>query len=132
MGGRGALVPVVLMFVHSAPALASGSASIRAHELASAPLVDGQEIGTVAFAAAMDFTADGRLLIYDAFNEIPLAGGSTIGPWSVFALDLVANRPLSLIDPTPGVNVGNPALSQASDTFLLVDVRPRRARSWSG
>lgn len=94
-----------------------------------APLLDGQPIGSVQFAQIMDFTADGQFLIYDAFSVIPVADGTSVGLWSVFALDLANDRTLTLVEPTVGLNVGNPALSQTSDNFLTLDVGSDQAVS---
>lgn len=87
-----------------------------------APLLDGRSVGTVAFAEIMDFTADGRFLVYDAFNVIPVAGGDDLGLWSIYAVDLQDEQPRMLVEPVPGVNIGNPSLSQTSDNYMVFDV----------
>lgn len=87
-----------------------------------APLIDGERIGTVEFAEILDFSADSKMLVYDAFNRIPVAGGDDLGLWSVYAYDLGNDRILSLVEPEPDVDVGNPSLAQTSDSFMAVDV----------
>jgi hypothetical protein len=87
-----------------------------------APLIDGQAIGTVLFAEVMDFTADSRFLLYDAFDQIALPDGGRRGFYSVYALDLENDRTLLVVDPDPGVDVGNPSLAQTSDNYLVLDV----------
>ncbi len=87
-----------------------------------APLIDGQAIGTVRFAETMDFTADSRFLIYDAFNEIPVDSGDDLGLWSIYALDLESEQTLTLVEPQEGLAIGNPSISQTSDNFMAFDV----------
>lgn len=88
----------------------------------AAPSIDGQQIGTVEFADVMDFTADGRFLIYDAYNSVPVAGSEDLALWSVYAYDLLLRRTLVVVPPVPGHAVGNPSLRNTSDNFLLLDV----------
>jgi hypothetical protein len=84
-----------------------------------APVIDGTETeGVVAYAQTLDFTADGRNLIYDALNVLPFPGGFQLNLWSIYALDMDQGRTRSLVDPIPGLNISNPALSQTSDNFL--------------
>ncbi|MFN8545249.1 MAG: M4 family metallopeptidase [Candidatus Binatia bacterium] len=87
-----------------------------------APALDGGGLDTVLFAASMDFTADGRLLLYDAFNAITLTDGTGTGVWSIYALDLVGDTTLVVLPPTPGFDVAYPSLSQTSDNFLVFDL----------
>lgn len=97
------------------------SGAVQRFELRAA-LVDGQAIGTVAYAETMEFTADGRFLLYDALNVIPIGNGTDLNLWSIFALDLANDRTLTLLEPVQGMDIGNPALSQTSDNFLAFDV----------
>lgn len=87
-----------------------------------APLVDGQAIGTVLYAEVMDFSVDGRFLVYDAFDQIDLGNGESTSFFSIYALDLANDRTLDLVSPRPGISVGNPALAQTSDNFLAFDI----------
>jgi len=87
-----------------------------------APVFDGDfSIGTILWADAMDFTADGRFIIYDALNVIKLSDGSQIGVWSIYAIDLVTGQTQTIVPPTPGFDIGYPALSQTSDNFITFD-----------
>jgi len=86
-----------------------------------APQLDGGGLDTVLYADTMDFTADNRFLVYDAFNQISVAGDNPVTLWSIYALDVQNDQTLVLIPPTPGVDIGNPALSQTSDNFLAFD-----------
>ena len=86
-----------------------------------APALDGGAIDTVLYADSMDFTADGRFLVYDALNRIQLPGAEFFDAWSIYAIDLASGETLILVPPTRGLDVGFPQLSQASDNFLTFD-----------
>lgn len=88
-----------------------------------APVFDGDlSIGTILWADAMDFTADGRFIIYDALNVVKLNDESQIGVWSIYAIDLATGQTQTIVPPTPGFDIGYPALSQTSDNFITFDV----------
>lgn len=78
----------------------------------AAPSIDRQQIGPLKFADGMDFAADGRFLIYYAYNVVPVAGGEDLGLWSVYAYDLLLRRTLVVVPPVPGLDVGNPLAQQ--------------------
>jgi hypothetical protein len=101
--------------------LRNGSSNTTTYAL-EAPAVDGGLLDTVRYADTMDFTADGKSLVYDALNEIELVSGSSVSAWSIFALDLESGHSLPLVPPSPGLDVANPALSQRSDGFIAFDV----------
>jgi Zn-dependent metalloprotease len=83
------------------------------------PALDGSSpVDAVLFADAMDFTADGRVIVYDALSELRLAGGSRIALWSIYAIDLQTERTFALVPPVPGLDIGFPSLSQTSDDFV--------------
>jgi len=85
-----------------------------------APLIDGGTINVVK-ADAIDFSSDGQLIVYDAFNNIRFDDGSSIGLWSVYAVDLTKNLTFVLVPPTVGFDIGFPAFSQTSDEILTFD-----------
>jgi len=85
------------------------------------PELDGGGLNTVQFADAMDFTADGRYLAYDALNTFQLLDGTASAVWSIYALDLQTETTLVLLPPQPGVNFAFPNFSQTSDNFLTFD-----------
>ncbi len=94
-----------------------------------APATEGAVINSVAYAEAMDFTSDNRYLIYDAYNVLKFQDGSSIGVWSIYALDLETEQTLPLVGPFTDADVGFPSLSQTSDhliTFDLVDAETGR------
>ena len=93
-----------------------------------APVLGGVSTHTILCADAMDFTADGKYIIYDAFNVIQLDDGSQLEVWSIYAIDLVTEQTLALVPSVPGLNIGYPALSQTSDNFITFDVHNKDTR----
>ncbi|MBI1733218.1 MAG: M4 family metallopeptidase [Gammaproteobacteria bacterium] len=85
-----------------------------------APAIDGGTINVVT-ADAMDFSRDGKSLIYDAFNEVTYTGGSALGLWSIYAVELSTSQIRMIVAPIQGLDTGFPALSQTSDRFLTFD-----------
>jgi uncharacterized repeat protein (TIGR01451 family) len=86
-----------------------------------APALDGGATAAIVFADAMDFIASGRFLFYDALNRISFPGGQ-VELWSIYALDLVTEQTLIIVPPTPGLVIGFPALSQASENFITFEL----------
>jgi uncharacterized repeat protein (TIGR01451 family) len=87
-----------------------------------APLLDGVSDIDVVQADVMDFTADGRLLIYDAFNAISFDDGTSIGLWSIYAIDLLTENTIALVPPIPGLDIGFPSIAKTSDHHITFDV----------
>ena len=87
-----------------------------------APTIDAGTTDTILNADTMDFTADGRFLMYDALNELRVAGGQPVQTWSIFTLDLDTETTQTIVPPTIGMDIANPALSQTSDNFVTFDV----------
>jgi Zn-dependent metalloprotease len=88
-----------------------------------APVMDGDySINTIRYADAMDFTADGKYLYYDAFNVIGLADGSEVGAWSIYAIDLMTGETFAVLPPVPGLEIGWPELAQTSSSHITFSV----------
>lgn len=87
-----------------------------------APTIDAGTTDTILNADVMDLTADGRFLIYDAVNELRVAGGQPVQTWSIFTLDLDTEVTQTIVPPSIGMDIANPALSQTSDNFVTFDV----------
>lgn len=97
-----------------------GAGSGQVYTLTS-PDVDGVILNTVLFADQMDFSADNRFLVYDAFNEVSLVGGASYEAWSIYALDMTTGNTLVVVSPDPDLDIGNPAISQTNDGFLTFE-----------
>ena len=65
---------------------------------------DGAEM-PIGYADAMDFTADGRILIYDAYSEVSLPDGTVVGNWGIYSLDLERGITSPLILPEQGTGI---------------------------
>ncbi|MFI5399241.1 MAG: M4 family metallopeptidase [Candidatus Binatia bacterium] len=86
-----------------------------------APALDGGLTDTVLNGDVMNFTSDGRSLIYDALNQLQLSDGSQVLAWSIYALDIDAGVTQTLVPPTRGFDIDNPALSHTRDNFITFD-----------
>ncbi|MCZ6854986.1 MAG: M4 family metallopeptidase, partial [Gammaproteobacteria bacterium] len=87
----------------------------------AAPLIDGATANTIVQADVIDFTADNRFLIYDALNAI-VVEGSTVGVWSIYAIDLTTGATLVIVPPILGLDIGFPNIAQTSDSHVTFDV----------
>jgi hypothetical protein len=83
-----------------------------------APALDGSSSNTILYADAMDFSADGDLLVYDALNVLRLQDGSRVDSWSIYGLDLQTRRTFYIVAPQPGLNASFPSLGNTSDNFI--------------
>ena len=77
------------------------------------------------YASTVNFTADGRWLIYDALSLVTVSGDEDQllqrGQWSLHALDLQTGRGFRLIPPKRGIHYAFPALGQINDNLLTFD-----------
>lgn len=87
-----------------------------------APGTEGARLDIIRFADAMDFTADGQTLIYDAYSEIKAEGGQVFGGWTLYALDLRTDTIRTLIDLNEGLDFGNPSLGNVRSHLLTYEV----------
>jgi Zn-dependent metalloprotease len=79
----------------------------------------GVESDTIAFADVLDWFRDGKILIYDAFNQIQQSSGPPLEYWTFNLLRIETKDSLPALPPQPrGISVGNPQF--ASTTSLVV------------
>ncbi|HFC53921.1 MAG TPA: M4 family peptidase [Gammaproteobacteria bacterium] len=83
--------------------------------------MDGSLLNTVAYAGAMDFTADNRYIFYDALNRATLANGKLVGVWSIYALDLVSGDTVSLFPPMKDIGLASPSLSNLNPALITFE-----------
>jgi bacillolysin len=88
--------------------------------LVSPATEDGTTAG-VLFADTLQFTANQRFLVYDAFNVLNLSDGSQTGLWSISAIDFATLQTYTLVPPTPGLDIGNPSIARTSDDFFTFE-----------
>jgi bacillolysin len=82
---------------------------------------DAGSTKTVLSADALDFTSDGKYIVYDAFNVIKSNEGEDIGVWSIYAIDIENEQTIVLLPPVADLDIAYPALSQTSDSFITFD-----------
>jgi len=87
------------------------------------PTIDGVPVSTVLFAHILDFTSDGKYLIYDALNKMKFADNTDIGLWSIYAIDLTTEETLTIVPPINGLDIGNPSISQTSDNYITFEAQ---------
>ncbi len=90
------------------------------------PLTDqsgGATQATVLYVDALDISADGRFIYYDALNRLIFPGGGFIETWSISFIDRQAGSIQNLIPPLPNYSVGNPSFGQTRAELLTFDVR---------
>jgi len=85
------------------------------------PINDGAGSYPIAYADSMDFSPDGRTLVYDALTNVTQPGGSVNQIWSMYALDIDNEIYTSLLAPIAGVAVGNPVFAQTTDSVLAFE-----------
>ncbi|MEE9445999.1 MAG: M4 family metallopeptidase, partial [Cocleimonas sp.] len=97
-------------------------ADTKTYELKAAR-VDDSDSNKITSADAMDFTANGRYIVYDALNEFTI-NNKTTQVWSIYAIDLQENTTIAIVPPKPSQQVGNPSLSNIDNliTFDLYDL----------
>ncbi len=86
-----------------------------------APTFDGGELDTVQYARGLDFTPDGRFLVYDALTTIDLGGGMTYGAWAIYSLDVESGAIQLLLPPLVGYDFAWPSLSNTSDRYVTFE-----------
>jgi Zn-dependent metalloprotease len=86
------------------------------------PATEGESLNTVLYADTMDITSDNRYIVYDAYNILEFSDGTKLGVWSIYALDLVTEQIISLVEPYSEFDIGFPALSQTTNHIMTFDV----------
>lgn len=84
--------------------------------------IDGPPVDNIQFAEIMTFSADGRILFYDAFSVFRKSDGSQIGAWALYALNLASGETFTLASNVDGLQIGNPALANTTSGILVLDV----------
>lgn len=86
-----------------------------------APAFDDGSFDTVRYASQLDFSADNRWLIYDAFNEVSLIDETAFSAWSIYALDVQTDTTQVVVQPTATLDIGNPSFAQRSDDHIVFE-----------
>ena len=89
----------------------------------------------IVLVDALDVSADGSVIFYDALNRLRLPDGRSTEVWSMYAIIPAANVILPVIPPLPGANLGNPSVSQVQPnlfTFDATDIQTGRNAIMAG
>ena len=91
-----------------------------------APAIDAATIASILFADQMDFSADGRLIVFDALTQVDFlgsgSGAAAARVWAIYALDLSSGTIFTIVPPERGIDIGYPSLAQTSDIHIVFDV----------
>ena len=79
-------------------------------------------MNTVDHADSMVFTADGKFLIYDAYNLMHQQNGTEYGSWSIYALELSSGHIYAIIKPVQGFDIGFPSVGRIHPNLLTFDL----------
>ncbi len=90
------------------------------YKLKAAKMDDSSSDNKIDTVDAMDFSANGRYLVYDALNTFTV-NNKQVGAWSIYALDLQTNKTLALIKPKASRQVGFPSLSNINNNLMAFD-----------
>lgn len=105
--------------------------SARRYELDNPTFTEGVSTGDVIYADAMEFSADGQFIIYDAINSIRNNTGENIEYWDIGFINVWdhANnqygdgRIQKLFNQLPeDVSIGNPTFSKNSPNVIAFDL----------
>jgi Zn-dependent metalloprotease len=88
---------------------------------------EGNYLDIVDYADVMDFTADGRYLIYDAYCKSTTATGDILDGWTIFALDTTTGTIQTLVDLNTDYDIGDPALGNTHQNWVTLDVYNKSA-----
>ncbi len=83
---------------------------------------EGNKADIINYADVLDFTSDGRTLVYDAYSEFSTAGGSLFSGWTIYAMDLATTNISSLISLNGDFSFGNPSLAKADNNLVTFEV----------
>ncbi len=93
---------------------------------------------TAQFADAMDFSLDGKVLLFDAYNEITVGSVSygfwdinTMDIWNTSTGDFGSGRIERVFPQDPEINIGNPTWAETKPTVIAFDVQfPGIGEAW--
>ena len=82
----------------------------------------GVKTGNIVYPDRIDWTSDSKVVMYDAFNTVVNASGSTLGYWDINLVRVADTAIARLFPPQPeGVNIGDAVFSSNSDNVVAFD-----------
>ncbi len=86
---------------------------------------DGKPQDIIDHADVLDFTSDGRTLIYDAYAETSTASGGKFSGWTLYALDLATTNISTLLQLNADFDFGNPAVGKTKNNLITFEAIER-------
>lgn len=83
---------------------------------------EGNKQDIIKYADVLDFTSDGKRLIYDAYSESHTAGTNILSGWTIYSLDIATSNTTALISLNSSVDIGNPSLGKTKNNLLTFEV----------
>jgi bacillolysin len=87
------------------------------------PVQDGPPLNNIRYADALDFSPDGKTLIYDALSSIKMPDNTLRQVWSIFALSTVTLQQSVVVPPVADFQIGSPFFSQTSSRYIVFDAQ---------
>jgi len=93
--------------------------NIKIYRLYSQTYSPGVRSISPRFADVIDWSPDGKLMLYDAFYEIEREDGGRIYYWDFNEMELEGGEIFRLVPPPPpGIDIGNPQYGSLSPTLI--------------
>ena len=82
---------------------------------------DAASFEAILHADSLNFSPDGKLLIYDAVSSDSLASGGTTVHKSIYALDVETRQQRLILTSVGGLNFGNPTFGHTGNRFITFE-----------
>ena len=102
----------------------TGTGSTRTITLTASS--DAGPVNAIYYADTLCFTPDNRYIVYDALNLIRVNGGTSNQVWSIYAYDLQQDRTLTIVNPAPGMDIGNPSVGRTDGALIVFEARSQQ------
>jgi Zn-dependent metalloprotease len=98
------------------------SSATKVLPLSTPTYTQGVTTGNILYADRLDWTSDGQVVMYDAFNITVNASGDTTGYWDINMVRVADTAIARLFPPQPpGVSIGNAVFASNSDNTIAFD-----------
>jgi Zn-dependent metalloprotease len=83
---------------------------------------EGNKADFIKYADVLDFTSDGRTLVYDAFSEFRTPSGTLFSGWTIYAMDIATTNLTAIVNLNGDFDFGNPSIGKAHNNLLTFEV----------
>ena len=83
---------------------------------------EGNKTDIIKYADVLDFTSDGRTLVYDAYSEFTTSGGDLFSGWTIYSMDLATTNISALISLNGDFDFGNPSIGKTDNSLVTFEV----------